>query len=73
MKAGADLQAEILGPGQRILFLSFARATVTRVMQEARLRIPAACQKLLEISTKYGENPAFFAYFEGKEAQFRCS
>ncbi len=42
---------EGLLPGQRVLFLSFSRAAVARIVEAARKEIPRATLKLLEIET----------------------
>jgi len=40
--------------GQRILFLSFARATITRVAQQSKVIVPDTVRKQLEINTYHG-------------------
>jgi DNA helicase-2/ATP-dependent DNA helicase PcrA len=54
VKAATELSARTLAPSQKILFLSFARATIARVMEQAKLRIPREIQHLLEINTYHG-------------------
>lgn len=54
VKAATELSERPLAAGQKILFLSFARATVARVMSEAKLRIPTANRSKLEIGTYHG-------------------
>jgi DNA helicase-2/ATP-dependent DNA helicase PcrA len=54
VKAATELAAGTISSGQKVLFLSFARATITRVMQEAMLRIPLTCRPHLEIATYHG-------------------
>lgn len=47
----ADKEVEGLSPGQKILFLSFARATVARVYESASQRIDKASLKNIQIDT----------------------
>ena len=42
---------EGLEPGQKILFLSFSRAAVTRIVQGAREDLPSETRKLLQVET----------------------
>lgn len=53
-KACHDISTGLLKPGQRILFLSFARATISRVIQQADSIISKPEQSLLEICTYHG-------------------
>ncbi len=53
-KAGLELQSETLLPGQRILFLSFARASIARVAQQAKTSVAAAHRDRLETNTYHG-------------------
>jgi DNA helicase-2/ATP-dependent DNA helicase PcrA len=43
-----------LEPGQRILFLSFARATVARMVEASRRELPQEALKLIDIDTYHG-------------------
>lgn len=54
LKAEREIQSGILKPGQRILFLSFARATVSRVAQHAGKLLTANELKSLEVNTYHG-------------------
>ena len=54
VKAAKEVSDGALAAGQKVLFLSFARATVARVLAEARLRVPAEDRAQLEISTYHG-------------------
>jgi DNA helicase II / ATP-dependent DNA helicase PcrA len=54
VKAATEVQRGALAEGQKILFLSFARATVARIMQEAKLRVPKAARNAIEIGTYHG-------------------
>ncbi|MGO9742526.1 MAG: UvrD-helicase domain-containing protein [Roseiarcus sp.] len=54
VKAGTEIADGDLAPGQRILFLSFARATVARIVQESILRIPRDARAKIEINTYHG-------------------
>jgi DNA helicase-2/ATP-dependent DNA helicase PcrA len=53
-KACADLEAGHLGDRGKTLFLSFARATVARVAEQATANIPAAQLVRIEINTYHG-------------------
>ncbi len=53
-KACADLNAARLGPHGKALFLSFARATVARVAEQATATIPRALMSRIEINTYHG-------------------
>ena len=63
VKAAIDLSTTPLQLGQKILFLSFARATVARVMQEARHRIQPELRAQIEISTYHGFAWSFIRTF----------
>jgi DNA helicase II / ATP-dependent DNA helicase PcrA len=54
MKASLEIRAGILKPAQRILFLSFARATVTRVAQHAETILTTKDYSALEVNTYHG-------------------
>jgi DNA helicase-2/ATP-dependent DNA helicase PcrA len=54
LKAATELSNGTLAAGQKILFLSFARATIARVALEAKLRIPKENRTQLEIGTYHG-------------------
>jgi DNA helicase II / ATP-dependent DNA helicase PcrA len=54
VKAETEIANGTLAAGQKILFLSFARATVTRIVQESRLRIPRSARPRVEINTYHG-------------------
>lgn len=51
VKADTEIVFGKLGPEQKILFLSFARSTVTRIAQQARKILAGDHRKHLEIST----------------------
>lgn len=53
-KACADLDAARLGPLGKALFLSFARATVARVAEQATATLPRALMSRIEINTYHG-------------------
>lgn len=53
-KAAAEIADGALATGQKILFLSFARATVSRVAQESKLRVPREHRTKLDINTYHG-------------------
>lgn len=59
VKAATEIGNNVLAPGQKVLFLSFARATIARIMQEAKVRVPHAAQASLEINTYHGFAWAF--------------
>ena len=63
VKAATELAARSLLPGQKILFLSFARATIARVMEQAKVRIPREYQRELEINTYHGFAWSFIQTF----------
>ncbi|MBF0625382.1 MAG: ATP-dependent helicase [Magnetococcales bacterium] len=54
LKADRELRAGRLERGQKILFLSFARATITRVAQHAKSHISINYQNALEVNTYHG-------------------
>ncbi|QIL80935.1 ATP-dependent helicase [Diaphorobacter sp. HDW4A] len=54
LKANQEIRSGVLKPGQRILFLSFARATVARVAQHAESLISKKDFSSLEINTYHG-------------------
>lgn len=54
LKADHEIRAGKLLRGQRILFLSFARATIARVAQQAGKLITGAEREYLEINTYHG-------------------
>ena len=54
VKAASEVERDALAAGQRILFLSFARATVARIMQEVKVRVPKTARNALEINTYHG-------------------
>jgi DNA helicase-2/ATP-dependent DNA helicase PcrA len=49
-----DREAYKLKPRQRILFLSFARATIARVIEEAGRLVSGSAREVLEINTYHG-------------------
>lgn len=54
LKAEGEIARGVLQPGQRILFLSFARATIARVEEHAGRLVQSENRKNLEISTYHG-------------------
>lgn len=54
LKAEAEIGKRFLRPGQRILFLSFARATIARVAEHAKAMLRTESRQELEISTYHG-------------------
>ena len=54
LKAEDEIAKKVLVPGQRILFLSFARATISRVEEHAANLLQTESRKELEISTYHG-------------------
>lgn len=54
VKAGYEIKAGAVNSSQKILFLSFARATVTRVGQHASTMLSSSQLGLLEINTYHG-------------------
>ncbi|MEK4035373.1 UvrD-helicase domain-containing protein [Methylocystis sp. IM2] len=53
-KACADLDGARLGPLGKALFLSFARATVARIAEQATATLPRALISRIEINTYHG-------------------
>jgi DNA helicase-2/ATP-dependent DNA helicase PcrA len=53
-KACADIEADRLAPEGKALFLSFARATVARVAEQATATIPRKQMSRIEINTYHG-------------------
>jgi DNA helicase-2/ATP-dependent DNA helicase PcrA len=54
VKARDEIRSGILKPGQKILFLSFARPTVARIIEKASELISREDLKQLEVSTYHG-------------------
>lgn len=54
VKARDEIRSGALLPGQRILFLSFARPTVARIVEKAKELISSDELKLLEVNTYHG-------------------
>lgn len=54
LKAHQEVTKKGLKPGQRLLFLSFARATIARVEQHAKTILDAESRSDLEINTYHG-------------------
>jgi DNA helicase-2/ATP-dependent DNA helicase PcrA len=54
VKARDEIRSDRLLPGQRILFLSFARPTVARIAEKAKELIGSEELKLVEINTYHG-------------------
>lgn len=54
LKAAEIVGTGKLAPGQQVLFLSFARATITRVAQHARRMVTSETLRSLEINTYHG-------------------
>lgn len=54
VKAATDIARGLLLPAQKILFLSFARATVTRIAQEAEVHIGRDARASVEVNTYHG-------------------
>ena len=54
VKAASEIANGALEPGQKILFLSFARATVARIVRESKLRVPREARSKIEINTYHG-------------------
>ena len=54
VKGATEIANGALAPGQKVLFLSFARATVARIVQELKVRVPADARSRIEIGTYHG-------------------
>lgn len=54
LKAKAIIDQGLLKPNQRILFLSFARATISRVEEQAKGMVSNEDKKLIDINTYHG-------------------
>lgn len=54
LKAAEHVKTGRLAPGQQVLFLSFARATITRVAQHAQKLVSAETRRALDINTYHG-------------------
>jgi DNA helicase-2/ATP-dependent DNA helicase PcrA len=54
LKAENEISKGVLNPGQRVLFLSFARATISRVEEHAAALLKCESRSELEISTYHG-------------------
>lgn len=54
VKAGTDIRNSTLADGQRVLFLSFARATIARIIQESKFWISQEYRPQLEVNTYHG-------------------
>lgn len=54
VKAAAEIANGVLASGQKVLFLSFARATVARIAQESKVRVPREARADIEINTYHG-------------------
>jgi DNA helicase II / ATP-dependent DNA helicase PcrA len=54
VKGATEIANGALAPEQKVLFLSFARATVARIVQESKVRVPADARSWIEIGTYYG-------------------
>ncbi|RLQ22600.1 ATP-dependent helicase [Seongchinamella sediminis] len=54
LKANDEIAKAVLRSGQRVLFLSFARATIARVEEHAETFLKSETRKYLEISTYHG-------------------
>lgn len=54
VKARNEIRSGILRPGQKVLFLSFARPTVARIIEKASELISREDLKQLEVSTYHG-------------------
>jgi ATP-dependent DNA helicase UvrD/PcrA len=53
-KGASEIANGVPKPGQKILFLSFARATVARIAQESKVRVPREARSRIEIGTYHG-------------------
>jgi DNA helicase-2/ATP-dependent DNA helicase PcrA len=63
VKAATELAARTLLSGQKILFLSFARATIVRVMEQAKKCVSREEARDLEINTYHGFAWSFIQTF----------
>lgn len=54
IKARDEIRSSKLQPGQRVLFLSFARPTVARILEKAKELISAEDLKHLDVNTYHG-------------------
>lgn len=54
VKAREEIRSGVLRPGQKVLFLSFARPTVTRIIEKASELISREDLRRLEVSTYHG-------------------
>lgn len=54
VKGATEIANGALAPEQKVLFLSFARATVARIAQESKVRVPADARCRIEIGTYHG-------------------
>jgi len=54
VKAATILSSETIRSSQKVLFLSFARATIARVLEDVKRRVPEPQHRQLEISTYHG-------------------
>jgi len=59
VKGATEITNGVLAPGQKVLFLSFARATVARIAQDSKVRVPADARSCIEIGTYHGFAWAF--------------
>jgi DNA helicase-2/ATP-dependent DNA helicase PcrA len=54
VKGATEIANDVLAPGQKVLFLSFARATVSRIVQESKVRVPREARSRVEMNTYHG-------------------
>jgi DNA helicase-2/ATP-dependent DNA helicase PcrA len=54
LKANKEIESGSLKRGQRILFLSFARATISRVAEQTLVKLTKENSKLVELNTYHG-------------------
>jgi DNA helicase II / ATP-dependent DNA helicase PcrA len=54
LKANREIEATYLASGQKVIFLSFARSTVTRVAEQAGTLLHKGVSRHLEINTYHG-------------------
>lgn len=54
LKAGAHIDGSCMAPSQRVLFLSFARATVSRIMERAGTLLSKCAREQVETNTYHG-------------------